>query len=225
MHVLVIEDSEKMATILGRGLREEGHETVIVHTGRSGLEQLQCTAPDAVVLDLGLPDIDGIEVIEQVRDQQSRVPILVLTARDAINSRVQALDAGADDYLVKPFAFEELLARLSALVRRATSPRWSPLSLGDVRLDPNMQAALITGEDARPLSPREFSLLEALMQKSGEIVSRKSLLQDAFGYAFDPGTNLLDVHLSHLRKKLAGTSIEIRTVRGAGFVLEQRKSR
>jgi len=145
------------------------------------------------------------------------VPILVLTARDAVDSRVAALDSGADDYLVKPFAYAELVARIGALTRRAGGPRWAPTT--DLPL--RMRDDLVVESNGRTaaLSPREYALLGCLVRRRGEVVSRTEILRDAFGYDFDPGTNVIDVHLTHLRKKLTGFPINIETVRGAGIRL------
>jgi DNA-binding response OmpR family regulator len=145
------------------------------------------------------------------------VPILVLTARDAIEARVAALDAGADDYLVKPFAFAELVARIAALARRAAGPRWAPVS--DVPLTLRDDLMVESGSRTAALSPREYALLGCLLRRRGEVVTRAEILRDAFGYEFDPGTNVIDVHLNHLRKKLAGFPVAIETVRGAGIRL------
>jgi DNA-binding response OmpR family regulator len=171
-----------------------------------------------MVLDLGLPDMDGIEVLSRARADGLVLPILVLTARDAVESRVRALEAGADDYLVKPFAFAELLARLRALLRRAASPRWAPLACADLRLDPGTAGAHVGGREV-PLSPRERSLLEFLLRRQGEIVGRAEILREVFGYDFDPGTNVIDVHLAHLRRKIDSSTVKLETVRGVGFRL------
>jgi DNA-binding response OmpR family regulator len=173
---------------------------------------------DALILDLGLPDIDGLEVLTALRGRGWLGPVLVLTARDAVASRVEALDRGADDYLIKPFAYDELVARLRALIRRARGPRWAPLSCADVVLPPDRSRVIVGGRDVS-LSPRERALLEALMRRQNEVVEREVILREAFGYEFDPGTNLIDVHLSHLRRKLAGSRVRIHTKRGVGFLL------
>lgn len=212
-----------MAAALGTGLEEEGYRPRVFASGAEGLAAIESHAPDAIILDLGLPDIDGIELLRLLRRQQCRAPILVLTARDAVAARVDALNAGADDYLIKPFAFEELLARLHALLRRAAGPRWAPLRFGDIEL--HAAAGEVSFDNAAvPLSPREYALLELLVRAAGDVIARADLLRDAFGYDFDPGTNLLDVHISHLRKKLRGAKVAIRTIRGVGFVLQENAS-
>ncbi len=188
--------------------------------GAAALEHLARRPVDAIVLDLGLPDMDGQQVLACARTRGHGMPILVLTARDAIASRVEALEAGADDYLVKPFAFEELLARLRALVRRASAPRWAPLSCGDLRLDPGEPRALVAGRLVT-LSPRERAMLEFLLRRRGEVVARADILEGVFGYDFDPGTNVIDVHIAHLRRKIGPGSARIETVRGVGYRLHE----
>jgi DNA-binding response OmpR family regulator len=218
MRVLVVEDNPRLAASLSRGLAEEGFTVDTVVTGAEALVRIARHDLDVIVLDLGLPDVDGAEVLARLRDDGSRCPVLVLTARDGVASRVAALDAGADDYLVKPFAFDELVARLRALVRRATGPRWAPLVSGAVALDDDL-GVRANGRHVA-LSPREHALLGYLLRRRGEVVSRADILRDVFGYATDPRTNVVDVHLAHLRRKLAGMAIAISTIRGAGFRLE-----
>ncbi|HSN27307.1 MAG TPA: response regulator transcription factor, partial [Kofleriaceae bacterium] len=160
---------------------------------------------------------DGLDVLKELRGARINVPVLVLTARDAIDARVAALDAGADDYLVKPFAFAELVARIGALTRRAGGPRWAPSN--DVPLVMRDDLVVESQGKSVSLSPREYALLGTLVRRRGEVVTRAEILREAFGYEFDPGTNVIDVHLTHLRKKLAGFPISIETVRGAGIRL------
>jgi DNA-binding response OmpR family regulator len=168
-----------------------------------------------MVLDLGLPDRDGLDVLRELRSAQIHVPVLVLTARDAVEARVVALDAGADDYLVKPFNYAELVSRIGALTRRAAGPRWTP----STDLPVVMRDDLIVEAHgmSTSLSPREFALLGCLLRRRNEVVSRADILREVFGYDFDPGTNVIDVHLTHLRKKLAGFPVQLETVRGAGI--------
>ncbi len=217
--ILLVEDTARLAASIGRGLTEEGFTVEVVVNGGAALPRAAPRDLDALVLDLGLPDLDGIEVLAALRAAGHQMPILVLTARDAVESRVQALEAGADDYLVKPFAFAELLARLKALLRRASAPRWAPLSCGNLRLEPDSSAAHIA-ERTVPLSPRERSLLELFLRRQGETVTRPEIHRDAFGYDFDPGTNVVDVHVAHLRRKLMGSTAHLETVRGRGFRLQ-----
>ena len=218
MRLLVVEDAPRLADTLRRGLAQDGFEVDVANTGGRALELCERTAFDAVMLDLGLPDIDGLEVLDSLRGRGWSAPILVLTARDAVASRVDALERGADDYVVKPFAFEEVVARLRALIRRARAPRWAPLSCGDLVLSPDRTEALV-GDRPVPLSPRERALLEVLVRRQNNVVRREVILREAFGYDFDPRTNVIDVHISHLRRKLRNSRVRIKTARGVGFML------
>jgi len=218
MQVLIVEDAARLADTLRRGLSEDGFTAEVAGTGRASLQRCGETPFDAIILDLGLPDVDGIEVLATLRGRGWSGPVLVLTARDAVQSRVEALDRGADDYLVKPFAYDELVARLRALVRRARASRWAPLSCGDLVLSPDRPEVTVAGQPVA-LSPRERSLLEVLVRQQNDVVRREVILREAFGYDFDPGTNVIDVHVSHLRRKLAGSATRIDTVRGVGFSL------
>ncbi len=218
MRTLLVEDNRRLAGALEQGLAEDGFEVEVLGTGEAALGRLTRGDVDLVVLDLGLPDVDGLEVIARLRRGGARCPVLVLTARDAVAARVAALDAGADDYLVKPFAFEELVARLRALSRRATGPRWAPLAGGGVVLDDEL--GLRAGDRRVVLSPREHALVGYLLRRRGEVVPRADILREVFGYASDPGTNAIDVHLAHVRRKLAGMPLSIETIRGVGLRLE-----
>lgn len=218
MKVLLVEDNRRLVDSLTRGLGEELIQVTAALRGADAIDLATRGEADAVVLDLGLPDLDGLEVLTRIRAAGVHVPVLVLTARDALESRTAALDAGADDYLIKPFAFAELLARLRALTRRAAGPRWVPLDAGKLMLEADFTVR--AGSRTIALSPREHALLAYLLRRRGEIVSRADILREVFGYGFDPGTNLVDVHLAHLRKKLAGAPVAIETIRGAGFRLE-----
>jgi DNA-binding response OmpR family regulator len=218
MKVLLAEDSTRLVETLVQGLAEESIAVSAVARGSDAVATALRGDLDVVVLDLGLPDMDGLDVLRAIRTAGSHVPILVLTARDAVESRVAALGAGADDYLVKPFAFEELLARLRAIARRASGPRWSPLAAGAVSLTPDLG---ISVEGRRiALSPREHAVLGYLLRRRGEVVTRTAILAEVFGYDFDPGTNVIDVHIAHLRRKLTGAPVRIETIRGAGFRLD-----
>ena len=215
--ILVVEDEVKVARALCEGLAHEGHTVALCLDGDEACERARRDAFDAAVLDVMLPGRSGLAVLAILRDVQPATRTLLLTARDAIEDRVQGLDAGADDYLVKPFAFAELVARIGALTRRAGGPRWAPAN----ELPITMRDDLVVeaGGKTAPLSPREYALLGCLLRRPGEVVTRVEILREAFGYDFDPGTNVIDVHLTHLRKKLAGFPVAIETVRGAGIRL------
>ncbi|MBK7830712.1 response regulator transcription factor [Nannocystis sp.] len=215
MRVLLIEDNERLVAALGQGLREEGIDVVAAGEAGVALARAARGDLDLVVLDLGLPDRDGMDVLRDLRSSQSHVPILVLTARDAVESRVQALNLGADDYLLKPFAFAELLARIRALSRRAAGPRWSPRVEGVVSFDD--EHGVQFADQRVLLSPREHAMLAYLVRRRGEVVPRGDILREVFGYVSDPGTNAIDVHLTHLRRKLAGTALTLETIRGVGI--------
>jgi DNA-binding response OmpR family regulator len=217
--VLIVEDDAAIAQVLQRSLQLEGYEVVLAPDGVSALERAYDFEPDAVILDLGLPRIDGLDVAKRIR-KDSDVPILMLTARDGIESRVSGLDAGADDYLVKPFERQELLARLRAMLRR-TPPRGTEwLTVADLRLNPAQHQAFRDDREI-DLTQREFELLEYLMRNERLVVSRDMLLEDVWGYVAPGETNTVDVFVSNLRRKLeyAGEARLLHTVRGAGYVL------
>jgi len=219
--VLVVEDDTDIAGVLRRSLDKEGYDVRVADDGQAALDQAGDFEPDAVVLDLGLPKLDGVEVCRRLRDGGD-VPILILTARDALDARVSGLDSGADDYLVKPFEREELLARLRALLRRRP-PRGSAfLVVGDVRLNSDTREAY-RGERDLELTAREFELLEHLMRNERIVVSRQALLDEVWGYHPFAETNTVDVFISNLRRKLelGGEPRVLHTVRGAGYVLRQ----
>jgi two-component system OmpR family response regulator len=216
MPILLIEDNVRLTASLVRGFGECDLVLESVATGSAALERLTKQDCDAVVLDLGLPDIDGLEVLSSARQMGVLAPVLVLSARDAVEQRVAALDRGADDYLIKPFVFAELVARVRALVRRASAPRWAPLRLGDLRVDADSPHAWI-GARSIALSPREHALLQHLVRHAGQVADRRGILSAVFGYEFDPGTNVIDVHVAHLRRKLEGTNVRLETVRGQGY--------
>ena len=218
--VLVVEDDDAIAQVLQRSLRMEGYEVRVAKDGELGLEQAHGFLPDLVVLDLGLPGLDGIEVAKRLRHDDGDVPILVLTARDAVESRVEGLDAGADDYLVKPFERQELLARLRALLRRRPPRGQANLSVGDLTLNPDTHE-VARGERPVELTQREFELLEYLMRNERIVVSRQRLLDEVWGYDPFSMTNTIEVFVSNLRRKLesGGEPRLLHTIRGAGYVL------
>jgi DNA-binding response OmpR family regulator len=216
--LLVVEDNAVLSGSLAKGLREDGYEVDVVDNGRDALRRLERPDVDAVVLDLGLPDMDGLDVLVAARSRGVHSPVLVLTARDTMNTRVNALDLGADDYLVKPFQYEELIARIRALLRRAAAPRWAPLSCNGLAYrDDDLTITIY--EQRVTLSPREHALLGFLLRRKGEALSRAEILLQVFGYQFEPGTNLVNVHIANLRRKLGVRAVCIDTVRGIGYRL------
>jgi DNA-binding response OmpR family regulator len=218
--VLVVEDDDAIAQVLQRSLRMEGYEVKLAGDGISALDQAHGFLPDLVILDLGLPKLDGIEVAKALRGQEDDVPILVLTARDAVESRVEGLDAGADDYLVKPFERQELLARLRALLRRRPPRGQATLAVGDLKLNPDTHE-VGRGERQIDLTQREFELLEYLMRNERIVISRQRLLDEVWGYDPFSMTNTIEVFVSNLRRKLeaGGEPRLLHTIRGAGYVL------
>jgi DNA-binding response OmpR family regulator len=217
--VLVVEDDEDIAQALQRSLRMEGYEVRAAGDGHAALEQGRSFAPDLVILDLGLPGVDGIDVAKHLR-QDGDVPILILTARDALESRVEGLDAGADDYLVKPFERQELLARMRALLRRRPPRGSAPLKVGDLSLNVDTHETT-RGERSIDLTQREFELLEYLMRNERIVISRQRLLDEVWGYDPFSTTNTIEVFVSNLRRKLEadGEPRLLHTIRGAGYVL------
>jgi two-component system, OmpR family, response regulator len=220
MRVLVVEDEVKLAALLRRGLLEEGHAADVAASGEDALWMAQATPYDAIVLDLMLPGVDGLEVCRRLRGDGVWSPVLMLTARDGVGDRVGGLDAGADDYLTKPFAFAELLARLRALARRGAVERPAVLSVGELRLDPATRRVW-RGETRIDLSTKEFAVLETFMRRPGRVLSRLELLEHAWDYDYENRSNVIDVYVRYLREKIdrpfGRDSIE--TVRGAGYRL------
>ena len=217
--VLVVEDDDAIAQVLQRSLRMEGYDVRVAGDGVAGLDQAHAFLPDLVILDLGLPGMDGIEVAKALRETDD-VPILILTARDAVESRVGGLDSGADDYLVKPFERQELLARLRALLRRRPPRVQAALTVGDLKLNPDTHEVL-RGDRQLELTQREFELLEYLMRNERIVISRKRLLDEVWGYDPFSMTNTIEVFVSNLRRKLEadGEPRLLHTIRGAGYVL------
>ena len=218
--VLVVEDDDEIADALKRSLRMEGYDVAVTGAGDEGLSRARTFNPDLVLLDLGLPGIDGMEVARRLRDISSDVPILVVTARDAVDARVEGLDAGADDYLVKPFERDELLARIRALLRRRPPRGSAGLIVGDIELNPDRHEVRRGGREIE-LTQREFELLEFLMRNERIVITRQQLLEDIWGYDPLADTNTIEVFISNLRRKLeaAGESRVLHTIRGAGYVL------
>jgi len=222
MRILVVEDELKMASLLRRGLIEEGHAVDIARTGDDALWMAQAAEYDALVLDLMLPTIDGFEVCRQLRANGVWSPVLMLTARDGVEDRVAGLDAGADDYLPKPFSFAELLARLRALMRRGAAERPTVLEVGDLRLDPATHQVW-RGDAEVELSGKEFALLETFMRRPGQVLTRDQLLEHAWDYGYENRSNVVDVYVRYLREKVDRPfdRESIETVRGVGYRLRQ----
>ena len=220
MRVLVVEDERKLGELLRRGLGEEGYAADLADRGEEALWMAQAVSYDAIVLDVMLPGADGFEICRRLRGNGVWSPVLMLTARDAVDDRVSGLDAGADDYLAKPFAFEELLARLRALTRRAPAERPPVLEIGDLRLDPAAHKAWRDDQEL-VLSAKEFALLELFMRRPGLTLSRTQLLDGAWDMAFESRSNVIDVYIRYLREKIdrpfGRDSIE--TIRGVGYRL------
>jgi DNA-binding response OmpR family regulator len=220
MRVLLIEDDQEAARLLAKGLREEGWVVDIAHSGEAGDEMASVNTYDAIVLDWMLPDRDGVAICRSLRENGLHAPILILTARDGIEDRVIGLNSGADDYLTKPFAFAELLARLHALLRRSELTRPVLLTVEDLTLDPHSHQVLRGGVPIS-LTPKEYAILETLMRRAGEVVSRVYLGEHVWEDERDSLMNLVDVHVSHLRRKVDHGAVTplIHTVRGRGYRL------
>ncbi len=218
MRVLLVEDEVKMASVIQRGLKAAGMAVDVVGRGEDAVCMAGATEYDSIVLDVGLPDIDGFETCRRMRSDGVWSPVLILTARDGIADRVAGLDGGADDYMQKPFSFAELLARLRALARRATSERPVVLRVGDLRLDP-ARRQVWRGETEIELSQKEFALLETFMRSPGEVLSRYALLEHVWAYDYENRSNIVDVYVRYLRDKVDRPfGLEsIQTVRGVGY--------
>jgi two-component system OmpR family response regulator len=222
VRILVVEDDVKMAALLRRGLTEEGLSADVARTGDEALRRAAATEYDAVVLDVMLPGADGFEVCRRLREAGTWTPVLMLTARDAVEDRVEGLDAGADDYLTKPFSFAELLARLRALARRTAVERPAVLEVGDLRLDPATRQVWRGGTEIE-LSAKEFALLETFMRRPGLVLSRFQLLEHCWDYGYENRSNVVDVYVRYLREKVDRPFDRdtIETVRGAGYRLRR----
>jgi DNA-binding response OmpR family regulator len=215
--ILIVEDEARIASFVAKGLRAEGHVVTVVGDGVDGLDHALSGEHDLMVLDIGLPRLDGFEVLDQLRSQGSRLPVIVLTARDSVTDTVSALDGGADDYMPKPFRFAELLARVRLRLRQTQggdAATAEALEVGGIRLDLRTRRATVAGREV-DLSAREFTLAEIFMLNPGQVLSREQLLDHVWGLDFDPGSNVVDVYVGYLRRKFGASAIA--TVRGMGY--------
>ena len=222
MRVLVVEDEKKTASFIRKALQSEGYAVDVLHDGAEALAAVGHTPFDVVVLDVMLPGRDGLSVVRQMREKKIAIPVLLLTARGEVNEKVEGLNAGADDYLPKPFALEELIARVRALGRRYSDTKSLTLRVGDLTLD-TVTRKVLRGQTPIDLAPREYLLLEFLMRAAGRICGRMAIVEKVWDYDFDPGTNLVDVYIMRLREKIdAGFEPKLlHTVRGVGYVLKE----
>ena len=223
MQVLVIEDEQRMAELLSRGLTEEGHHVVIARDGAEGLEMAQSFAFDAIVLDIMLPEVNGLTVARRLRESRNRTPVLMLTARDSTADIVKGLDSGGDDYLTKPFSFEVLLARLRSVSRRGPVERPPCLEIADLKFDPATREVTRNGALIN-LTPREYALLELLLRNIGRVVTRQTILESVWGFNTDVTENTLEAFVRLLRMKIDSHAPKlIHTVRGVGYCLKEQQ--
>ncbi len=220
MKILVIEDEAKIADLLKRGIENSGYAVELAGTGAAALDLLHTVVYDLIILDLMLPDMDGFELLRKIRNRRTTAPVLILSARDGVNDRVNGLEAGADDYLVKPFAFVELIARIRALFRRG-SPTPERLQVGDLVLDCIRRRVTRAGQVIE-LAPKEFAILEYMMRNQGRPLSRTMIVEHVWDLDYDGLTNIVDVYIRHLRGKIDDRFPKkmIQTVRGVGYLLE-----
>jgi heavy metal response regulator len=222
MRILVVEDDRKVASFIRQGLQEEGHTVEVTGDGAAALDlALEESLYDLIVLDLMLPKRDGFTVLRTLRERRVQTPVLVLTARDSVTDKVAGLDLGADDYLTKPFAFDEFLARVRALLRRGAAQRAPVLRVADLALDPATREVVRAGRRIS-LTTREYALLEYFLRNTGRVLTRPMIAQHVWGLDFDPESNIVDVYVGYLRRKIdaAGEQSLLHTVRGAGYVLK-----
>lgn len=217
MLILLVEDDHSLAHALEAALHKQGYSVNAVGTGKAALHTIDTNPPDLVILDLGLPDLDGLEVLRRIRSKQVDLPILLLTARSGIEDKVAGLDSGADDYLAKPFEMTELFARLRVMERRLTTSRTAQITIGGVTLDINHNSVSVDGSQL-DLSRREFMLLKSLMENAGRVQTRNTLENRLYSWGEEVASNALEVHIHHLRKKLGAEFIK--TVRGVGYKVD-----
>lgn len=223
MRILVVEDEEKVLRFIRKGFKEHGFCVDTATEGREGFFLATSEQYDCIILDIMLPNLNGYEVLAHIRGKGKKTPVLFLTAKDTVDDRVKGLEAGADDYLVKPFAFSELLARVRALMRRGSPGEVTTFSAAELTLDSVKRQVKCKGKTLE-LTPKEFTLLQYLMERKGEVVTRTMLSENVWGYHFDSMTNVIDVHITNLRKKIEETGAKplIHTLRGVGYVLKEK---
>ncbi|MBD1399116.1 response regulator transcription factor [Pelovirga terrestris] len=222
MHILVVEDEQKVAGFIQRGLEEEGYKVDLAFDGDAGIEKGLAGIYDLILMDIMLPKKDGIAVIRELREKDIKTPVLCLTARDSVEDKVVGLDIGADDYLAKPFAFAELVARCRALIRRGTSDRGAEIHFADLRLDPVTHKVWRSGKEIE-LTSKEYALMEYFMRNPNKVLTRTMIAENVWDYSFDSFTNIIDVYVNYLRNKIDRDYDKklIHTVRGSGYVLKE----
>ena len=212
--ILIVEDEDRIASFLQKGLRSNGYTTSTAGTGEEGLDFAATGEFDLMILDIGLPDTDGFDVLQRLRARENQIPVIILTARDGVSETVTGLEGGADDYVTKPFSFDELLARVRARLRTDRAPEETVLQRGEIALDLRTRRVVVEGRSLE-LSAREFSMAELFFRHPGQVLTREQLLSNVWGYDYDPGSNVVDVYVGYLRRKLGKD--RIRTLRGIGY--------
>jgi heavy metal response regulator len=222
MHILVIEDEKKVARLIQKGLEEEEYAVDVAHDGERGLTMSEAHAYDLMIVDVMLPKMNGLELVQVIRSRKGKTPILMLTAKATIEDKVAGLDSGADDYLTKPFAFEELLARVRSLLRRGAQQKSTILAIADLELDTVTHKAKRGGRTIE-LTAKEYALLDYFLQNKDRVLTRSAISEHIWDYNFDTGTNIIDVYINHLRNKVDNNFDKklIHTVRGVGYVLKE----
>jgi DNA-binding response OmpR family regulator len=220
MNLLVVEDEKKIANLINKGLREQGYNVDVVHDGNAGFERATSRPYDAVILDIMIPGRDGLNLLRALRERNISTPVMILTARGDVNEKVEGLDAGADDYMAKPFSMDELVARIRALVRRVTGESISLYKAGELSMN-LVSREVMRGSRKIELTAREFRLLEYLMRAPNQVLTRTQIIERVWEYHFDPGTNLVDVYIQRLRRKVDdGEELKmIQTIRGVGYTI------
>ncbi|HUX60304.1 MAG TPA: response regulator transcription factor [Ignavibacteriaceae bacterium] len=221
MRILIIEDEKKVASFIKKGMEEEYFTADVAYDGKEGLKMASSENYDAIIMDIMLPFIDGISLLKEIRKREIITPVLMLTVKDSLKDKVEGLDAGADDYLTKPFAFEELVARIRALLRRHESSKIPTLKVGELILDLQSHK-VIRGDQEIVLTPKEYAILEYLMRNANKVVSRTKLIEHVYEYHFDPETNIIDVYINKVRTKVDNNFDKplIHTIRGIGYIIK-----